>query len=416
MNMFTIAGPTGQKQAAAQGEAAPVTPGDPFARLLACLPSIAAGGPAPAVAAATDAPSALQEAPPPEIAVLSRAATAGAGKAIRLLAHLTGKDTAKGAGQSPGIGLEQRDEKKPLGQEAEGPEADGAAVLAVLALAGAIAPGPAMAAKPAAVEAGAAPAATPAAPGPAPVASLPARPSPGAPIPANPAALGVPALPAALRELPAGPLLEEAAAALLPAGRGSTEPSDGAAPASPLDGSPADQASPAGLLPPPPLLPAVPTVIVSADAVPLSSPDQAAARQLDLARDSQWLDRLATDIARTAGSDGSLRFNLHPQSLGSLTVEVRHAAEGVAIRLTAETDGARSILADAQPRLAAEARAHGVRIAETHVDLAGHFSGGGQRAHDHASPEPQLRTAAAGEELTGRPDEAAGSASTERYA
>jgi hypothetical protein len=150
---------------------------------------------------------------------------------------------------------------------------------------------------------------------------------------------------------------------------------------------------------------------------PLSGVDQVATRQLDLARDSQWLDRLATDIARTAGKDGTLRFNLHPQSLGSLAVEVRHAGDGVSVRLTAETDGARAILADAQPRLAAEARAQGVRIAETHVDLGGQFSSGGHGGQHGHPPEALLRTErAAPENPAGRPQEPVRSAPPERYA
>lgn len=105
-------------------------------------------------------------------------------------------------------------------------------------------------------------------------------------------------------------------------------------------------------------------------------------QQLDLAREGEWLDRLAKDIARTAAGEGHLRFRLNPEHLGSLHVELTQGSSGASVRLTADTEAARTILFDAQPRLVAEARAQGVKIAETHVDLGSqsHSSaGGGQR-------------------------------------
>lgn len=91
-------------------------------------------------------------------------------------------------------------------------------------------------------------------------------------------------------------------------------------------------------------------------------------RQLDFAHEGEWLDQLAKDIARTGG-DGQLRFRLNPEHLGSLHVELTQGAAGASVRLTADTEAARTIIADARPQLIAEARAQGVRIAEAHVDL-----------------------------------------------
>lgn len=100
-------------------------------------------------------------------------------------------------------------------------------------------------------------------------------------------------------------------------------------------------------------------------------------RQLDLARDGEWLDQLARDIARTASADAPLRFRLNPEHLGSLHVEVTQGAAGASVRLTADTEAARTIIADARPQLVAEARAQGVRIVETHVDLGSNGGSGG---------------------------------------
>jgi flagellar hook-length control protein FliK len=125
------------------------------------------------------------------------------------------------------------------------------------------------------------------------------------------------------------------------------------------------------------------------------APDRIVDRALDLARDGEWLDRLARDIARTADGDTPMRFRLHPQTLGHMRVELSQGDHGTSVRLTVETEAARAMLADAQPRLAAEARAHGVRIAETHVDLSGsdRHAAGDQRRQDEARQAPIIRTA-----------------------
>ena len=139
--------------------------------------------------------------------------------------------------------------------------------------------------------------------------------------------------------------------------------------------------------------------------------------ELDLAQDGEWLDQLARDIARSGSSEAPMRFRLHPQTLGHLQVEVSQGDRGAAIRLTVETEAARTIIADAQPRLVAEARAQGVRVAETHVDLAGarDHAAGEQRRHEDGRQNPTIRTAraAAGE---AEPSAAERHAGSERYA
>ncbi len=110
--------------------------------------------------------------------------------------------------------------------------------------------------------------------------------------------------------------------------------------------------------------------------------DLAVERQLDIARDGAWLDQLTRDIVRTASAEGNLRFKLNPENLGSLQVEVTQGQNGASVRLTADTEAARTIIADARPQLIAEARAQGLRIAETHVDLSG--QGQQQQAHSQA--------------------------------
>jgi len=89
---------------------------------------------------------------------------------------------------------------------------------------------------------------------------------------------------------------------------------------------------------------------------------------LTIARDGAWLDKLAHDIA-SAGSGNDLHFKLEPQNLGALSVAIRQSDDGASIRLTADTQTTRDILVDAQPKLMAEARAHGLKVSDTQIDV-----------------------------------------------
>jgi flagellar hook-length control protein FliK len=102
--------------------------------------------------------------------------------------------------------------------------------------------------------------------------------------------------------------------------------------------------------------------------------DAVVQQTLSVARDGAWLDTLARDIANSAGNGSDLHFKLDPQNLGSLTVAISQGADGASIRMTADTDTTRNLLLDAQPKLIAEARAQGLKVSDTHVDLNQHQS------------------------------------------
>jgi flagellar hook-length control protein FliK len=97
--------------------------------------------------------------------------------------------------------------------------------------------------------------------------------------------------------------------------------------------------------------------------------DAVVEQTLTVARDGAWLDTLASDIANSAGNGSDLQFKLNPQNLGSLTVAISQSEDGASIRMTADTDTTRNLLLDAQPKLIAEARAQGLKVSDTHVDL-----------------------------------------------
>lgn len=139
-----------------------------------------------------------------------------------------------------------------------------------------------------------------------------------------------------------------------------------------------------------------------ADAASAAAPsqvDQTVTRHLDLARDTQWLDQLARDISQSVTRQNHMKFQLNPEHLGALTVEIANSAAGTTIKLSAETDQARAIIADAQPRLIAEVRAQGVRVAESHVDLNQQGNGGSafaqnQQRQSSEDSKPFVRTQA----------------------
>lgn len=183
--------------------------------------------------------------------------------------------------------------------------------------------------------------------------------------------------------------------------------------------SPAATPNVATPLPFAPVDPAAPSIAAARAEAPQPAPaaDQSVTRELDLAHDSEWLDGLARDIARTQDGDTPLRFKLHPQTLGHLKVEVSQTDQGATVRLTVETEAARAILADAQPRLAAEARAQGVRLAHTEVDLgnSGQQASGDPRRQEDGRQPAFIRTARGAHAEAVAPAETA-RARSDRYA
>ncbi|MGZ8345512.1 MAG: flagellar hook-length control protein FliK [Allosphingosinicella sp.] len=132
--------------------------------------------------------------------------------------------------------------------------------------------------------------------------------------------------------------------------------------------------------------------IATGPAATAGAPEMMIERHLDLAADGEWLDQLTRDITSSGGSEGRMSFRLNPENLGRLLVELSRGDQGTTVRLTADSEAARAMLADAQPKLIAEARAQGLRIAETHVDLAGGQAGDPRRQQTER-PDPLIRTA-----------------------
>jgi flagellar hook-length control protein FliK len=99
-------------------------------------------------------------------------------------------------------------------------------------------------------------------------------------------------------------------------------------------------------------------------------------RQLDLARDSRWLDALARDIVAVADTPDRLSFRLSPPQLGRLDVDLTASDSGLSVRMNTSTEAAAQIVAAAQPRLLDDLKSQGVRVAEAQVSTGGGGSHG----------------------------------------
>jgi hypothetical protein len=159
--------------------------------------------------------------------------------------------------------------------------------------------------------------------------------------------------------------------------------------------------------------------LTSAPAGPVQNLGAAIAAQvLDLAKGGEWIDEVARDIARSASSEGAMRFRLTPETLGELRVEITQTDRGAHVRLVVSSEAAQQALAEAQPKLVQEARAHGVRIAEAEVSLSGGQSQGRDPGRQASSDQPMrsFRSAPDHHSTTGDRSQPARRGRTDLYA
>lgn len=116
---------------------------------------------------------------------------------------------------------------------------------------------------------------------------------------------------------------------------------------------------------------------------------------LDLRR-QEWLGKMVETIEamRDAAPVKETRISLVPDALGKVDISVRHEGDRVHVHFAAETQAARQILTDAQPRLTELAEQRGIRLGQTSVDAQNAGAQSGQR-HNEA-PRPQAPLAPAG--------------------
>ncbi|HEX8300364.1 flagellar hook-length control protein FliK [Sphingomonas sp.] len=113
---------------------------------------------------------------------------------------------------------------------------------------------------------------------------------------------------------------------------------------------------------------------------------------LDMRR-QEWMGQMVERIEalRDAAPIRETRISLMPDALGKVEVSVRHDGDRIHVHFATETQAARQILMDAQPRLNELAEARGIRLGHTNVDSQGTQSG--QRQND--APRQQAPAAPA---------------------
>lgn len=121
-------------------------------------------------------------------------------------------------------------------------------------------------------------------------------------------------------------------------------------------------------------------------ATPVTLTDMVIDRQLDLVRSEQWLGELAHDIASTSGDNNRLSFRLMPHQLGRLDVDVTRSHNGLSLTIHTESDSAQAILSAAQPRLADEIRAQGLKLADTQMFSGDARHSSGNDGYPHPAP------------------------------
>lgn len=106
-------------------------------------------------------------------------------------------------------------------------------------------------------------------------------------------------------------------------------------------------------------------------------------RQLDLARDTLWLDQLATDIVSASTDTDHISFRLMPAHLGRLDVDLFTSSAGLTVNIVTSTEEAGRIVGSAQPGLVESLNAQGVRVADTQVTSGSDNSRQGQSQRHH---------------------------------
>ncbi|GAA0469244.1 hypothetical protein GCM10009096_07720 [Parasphingorhabdus litoris] len=88
---------------------------------------------------------------------------------------------------------------------------------------------------------------------------------------------------------------------------------------------------------------------------------------LDIETGDQWIGRLGMEVSRLAGEKTTLSFQLKPNNLGKLQVEITSDGAGNIVRLETESETARQLIVGAQGRLEQDIRLGGSKLVRVDV-------------------------------------------------
>lgn len=120
-----------------------------------------------------------------------------------------------------------------------------------------------------------------------------------------------------------------------------------------------------------PLDPAITTTAVAAPVREVAAVADAGAPTLDM-RQSGWPTHMVDHIEalRDAANANDTRIRLVPDALGAIDIAVRTVGDAIHVRFAAEDSVTRTMIEDAQPRLAEIAQERGLKIGQTIVEPA----------------------------------------------
>jgi flagellar hook-length control protein FliK len=122
---------------------------------------------------------------------------------------------------------------------------------------------------------------------------------------------------------------------------------------------------------------------------------------LDIRR-QEWMGQMVDQLEamRDASPTRETRLSLSPEALGKVDVSIRQDGDRIHVHFATETQAARQLLTEAQPRLSELAEARGVKLGQTGVDGGGAGQGSARHAQQVPTPQSPMPRAAEAAEAT----------------
>ncbi len=110
---------------------------------------------------------------------------------------------------------------------------------------------------------------------------------------------------------------------------------------------------------------------------------------LNMDIDGKWMTELSRDIGQLSGSKSSLSFQLKPQHLGQLRVEILANSSGDIVRLETDNENAKALIIGSQGRLEQDIRLSGIKLARVDVTVQDDGSSGPGHQGPDTHPDAQ---------------------------
>ena len=111
--------------------------------------------------------------------------------------------------------------------------------------------------------------------------------------------------------------------------------------------------------------------------------------ELNMDVDGKWVTELSRDIGQLSGSKSSLSFQLKPQHLGQLRVEIVSDSSGNIVRMETDNENAKALIIGSQGRLEQDIRLSGIKLARVDVTVQDDGSSGPGHQGPDTHPDTQ---------------------------